>query len=104
MRRPRFDVKQSKAMPDENPDEGPLQELRAALDRIDHDLLGLLVRRMEVVGDIASRKRTHRVPIRDLARERRILDEARPDALDMLGRLDEPVRNPPAPTSVRAGF
>ncbi|MEM8607642.1 MAG: bifunctional chorismate mutase/prephenate dehydrogenase [Myxococcota bacterium] len=62
-------------MTDENPDQGPLEELRAALDRIDHDLLALLVRRMEVVADIASQKRSHRVPIRDLGRERRILDD-----------------------------
>lgn len=62
-------------MTDENPDQGPLQELRAALDQIDHDLLALLVRRMEIVGEIATRKRTHRVPIRDLRRERRILED-----------------------------
>lgn len=62
-------------MTDENPDQGPLQELRAALDQIDHDLLALLVRRMDVVAEIASRKRAHQVPIRDLGRERRILDD-----------------------------
>ncbi|MEM7433904.1 MAG: bifunctional chorismate mutase/prephenate dehydrogenase [Myxococcota bacterium] len=60
-------------MTDDHPDRGPLEKLRGALDQIDHDLLALLVRRMEVVGEIASRKRTHQVPIRDLARERRIL-------------------------------
>jgi chorismate mutase/prephenate dehydrogenase len=59
----------------ENPDKGPLLELRAALDALDHELLGLLVRRMNVVEEIASQKRSHRVRIRDLAREQRILDD-----------------------------
>jgi chorismate mutase/prephenate dehydrogenase len=62
-------------MTDENPDHGLLSELRAALDALDHELLDLLVRRMEVVADIATRKRSHRVRIRDLARERRVLDD-----------------------------
>ncbi|MGB5810926.1 MAG: bifunctional chorismate mutase/prephenate dehydrogenase [Polyangiales bacterium] len=62
-------------MSDDNPDQGPLEELRGELDRVDHELLTLLVERMGIVGDIASRKRTHRVPIRDLGRERRILDD-----------------------------
>ena len=58
-------------MADTNPDEGPLLELRRALDTLDHDLLDLLVRRMEIVAEIAARKREHRVRIRDLERERR---------------------------------
>ena len=62
-------------MNDDNPDRGPLQELRAALDQVDHELLSLLVRRMGIVADIAERKREHRVRIRDLSRERRILDD-----------------------------
>jgi len=62
-------------MTDENPDKGPLLELRGALDALDHELLGLLVRRMTVVEEIAARKRTHRVRIRDLDRERRILSD-----------------------------
>ena len=62
-------------MTDENPDKGPLLELRGALDALDHELLELLVRRMDIVGDIAARKRSHRVRIRDLARERRVLDD-----------------------------
>jgi len=72
-------------MTDTNPDEGPLLELREALDVLDHELLELLVRRMDVVADIAARKREHRVRIRDLARERRILDDrcARAKALGL---------------------
>ena len=62
-------------MTDENPDKGPLLELRGALDALDHELLELLVRRMDLVADIAARKRSHRVRIRDLARERRVLDD-----------------------------
>ena len=62
-------------MSDENPDKGPLLELRGALDALDHELLELLVKRMDIVAKIAARKRAHRVRIRDLARERRVLDD-----------------------------
>lgn len=62
-------------MTDENPDQGPLLELRQALDALDHELLDLLVRRMDIVAQVAARKRSHRVRIRDLARERRILED-----------------------------
>jgi chorismate mutase/prephenate dehydrogenase len=62
-------------MSNENPDKGPLLELRGALDALDHELLELLVRRMDIVADIAARKRSHRVRIRDLGRERRVLDD-----------------------------
>jgi chorismate mutase/prephenate dehydrogenase len=72
-------------MTDENPDTGPLLELRKALDELDHELLDLLVRRMNIVAEIAARKRAHRVRIRDLARERRVLDDrcARAEALGL---------------------
>jgi chorismate mutase/prephenate dehydrogenase len=62
-------------MTDENPDKGPLLELRQALDELDHELLELLVKRMDIVAEVAARKRSHRVRIRDLARERRILED-----------------------------
>lgn len=62
-------------MTDTNPEQGPLLELRRALDALDHDLLDLLVRRMEIVAEIAALKRRHRVRIRDLERERRVLDD-----------------------------
>lgn len=62
-------------MTDPNPDDGPLLELRRALDVLDHDLLDLLVRRMEIVAEIAGRKRENRVRIRDLERERRVLQD-----------------------------
>jgi chorismate mutase/prephenate dehydrogenase len=72
-------------MTDENPDKGPLLELRAALDALDHELLDLLVRRMAIVAEVAARKRSHRVRIRDLGRERRILEDrcARADELGL---------------------
>lgn len=72
-------------MTDENPDKGPLLELRRALDELDHELLDLLVRRMNIVAEIAGRKRAHRVRIRDLDRERRVLDDrcARAEALGL---------------------
>jgi chorismate mutase/prephenate dehydrogenase len=72
-------------MTDENPDKGPLLELRAALDALDHELLDLLVRRMEIVEEVAAQKRSHRVRIRDLERERRILEDrcARADVLGL---------------------
>ena len=43
-------------MTDENPDKGPLLELRQALDALDHDLLDLLVRRMDLVADVAAQR------------------------------------------------
>lgn len=62
-------------MTDDNTDQTPLEDLRAALDTVDHELLEVLVRRMGIVADIAVRKREQRVRIRDLARERRVLDD-----------------------------
>lgn len=62
-------------MTDENPEKGPLMELRQALDALDRELLDLLSRRMDIVADIAARKRSERVRIRDLDRERRVLDD-----------------------------
>ena len=80
-------------MTDDNPDRGPLEELRAALDAVDHELLDLLVRRMGIVADIATRKREHRVRIRDLKRERRILDDrcGRAEALGLSAESIETV-------------
>lgn len=79
-------------MTDENPDKGPLLELRGALDALDHELLALLVRRMDIVADIAASKRSHRVRIRDLARERRVLDD-RCDRARELGLSPESIES-----------
>lgn len=54
-----------------------LSLLRAHLDAIDRDILQLLSRRMAVVGEIAALKREHRIPVRDLERERDVLRERR---------------------------
>ncbi len=51
----------------------PLVALRALIDSVDHEILNLLARRHAIVGEIAEFKRDHRIPIRDLAREREIL-------------------------------
>lgn len=45
------------------------------VDAIDHDLLQLLARRMGLVAEIADYKRHHALRIRDLRREREILDD-----------------------------
>ena len=55
--------------------ERPLASLRASLDAIDRDVLQLLARRMTIVGEIAAHKRGHAIRIRDLAREREVLDD-----------------------------
>jgi chorismate mutase/prephenate dehydrogenase len=66
------------------------------VDAIDHDILQLLARRNGLVADIALHKREHRVPIRDLTREREIIRDRRergqslglnPDLLESLFRL-----------------
>ena len=62
-------------MTHDNPDSRPLEDLRVALDTVDYELLELLVRRMDIVTDIAATKREQRVRIRDLARERRVLED-----------------------------
>lgn len=53
----------------------PLSILRAMVDALDHDVLRLLARRMEIVGEIAVRKREHGLGIRDADRERTLLDD-----------------------------
>lgn len=45
------------------------------IDALDREVLELLARRMEIVGEVARYKRTHGVRIRDFAREREILDD-----------------------------
>lgn len=62
-------------MTDSDPDRDALQALRLELDAIDRDVLDRLAKRMEVVAKVAAHKRSHRVPIRDLERERRLLQD-----------------------------
>jgi chorismate mutase/prephenate dehydrogenase len=74
----------------------PLPVLRAIIDALDHDLLHLLARRNGIVAEIAQYKREHGLEIRDLSRERELLDDRRqratalglsPDLIDSLFRL-----------------
>jgi len=53
----------------------PLPVLRATIDALDREVLRLLARRNGIVAEIAEYKREHRLEIRDLQREREILDD-----------------------------
>jgi chorismate mutase/prephenate dehydrogenase len=53
----------------------PLAVLRALIDAVDRDILQLLSRRMALVAEVAEYKRSRGRKIRDLAREREILDD-----------------------------
>jgi chorismate mutase/prephenate dehydrogenase len=70
----------------------PLPVLRAMIDSLDREVLQLLARRNAVVGEIALFKREHRVPIRDLAREREIVTDRR-DRAAALGLSPEVIES-----------
>jgi chorismate mutase/prephenate dehydrogenase len=53
----------------------PLPVLRAMVDVLDRDLLQIVARRMALVGEIAAYKRQHGLRIRDVERERDIIDD-----------------------------
>ncbi len=53
----------------------PLSELRAMLDAVDREILELLARRQALVSEVADTKRGLGAPIRDLHRERAILED-----------------------------
>lgn len=81
--------------PDE-PKTRPLPALRAMIDAVDRDILQLLSQRMALVAEVARYKRETGTPIRDLAREKRVLEDRRrralslglpPDTVDSLYRL-----------------
>lgn len=55
----------------------PLAVLRAKIDAIDREMLGLLAKRMAIVAEIAEHKREHGVRIRDARREREVIDDRR---------------------------
>ena len=77
----------------DGPRSRPLSVLRALIDVVDRDLLTLVSRRMGLVAEVASHKRTHRVRIRDLVRERAILDDRtrRAESLGLPGGVIESV-------------
>jgi len=70
----------------------PLAVLRAMIDGIDHEILQLLARRMSIVAEIASWKRSHATRIRDMTRERALLDDRRQRA-EQLGLLPSVVES-----------
>lgn len=55
--------------------ERALPVLRALIDSVDRDILNLLARRMGLVAEVAAFKRDHGVPIRDVTRERSLLED-----------------------------
>ncbi|MFQ5413893.1 MAG: bifunctional chorismate mutase/prephenate dehydrogenase [Phycisphaerae bacterium] len=69
----------------------PLPVVRAFIDALDHDVLHLLARRNALVAEIAQYKRERRVPIRDYARERDIIEDrcARSQTLGLSPDLTE---------------
>ena len=71
----------------------PLAVLRALIDAVDRDLLTLIARRMGIVAEVANHKRTHRVRIRDLTRERAILADRtrRAESLGLPGGVIESI-------------
>lgn len=74
----------------------PLPVVRAMIDALDHEVLQLLARRNELVTEIAEYKRETHLSIRDLERERELLDDRRtraarlglsPDVVESIYRL-----------------
>ena len=57
------------------PAERALPVLRALIDAVDREILTLLARRMGLVAEVAAFKRHHGVPIRDVKRERSLLED-----------------------------
>ena len=54
-----------------------LNELRAAIDRIDREIQGLFEERMAVSDAVAAYKKARGLPVRDAAREELLLDKLR---------------------------
>lgn len=61
----------------------PLAVLRAMIDSLDHEILQLLARRIGIVAEIASWKRSHGTRIRDVSRERALLEDRRERAEEL---------------------
>lgn len=70
-------------MSDATPEARPLPVLRALLDAVDRDILELLARRQALVAEVATSKRGVGRPIRDLAREREVLEERKARAREL---------------------
>lgn len=63
------------------PKPAALEPLRKRIDELDHEVLELLQKRMEVVAQVAAVKHAQGVQIRDFERERQLLDDRRERAL-----------------------
>lgn len=70
-------------MSDREQDAPTLEELRAQIDAVDHEILKLLAERMGVVAKVADVKRTTGAGIRDFKREREILADRRAVAAEL---------------------
>lgn len=70
-------------MSDREQDAPTLEELRAQIDAVDHEILTLLAKRMGVVAKVADVKRTTGAGIRDFKREREILADRRAVAAEL---------------------
>jgi len=55
----------------------PIEVLRGQIDAIDREILQLLSRRMAVVSELAGHKREHGLRVRDLVRERGLIEDRR---------------------------
>ena len=51
-----------------------LKEAREEINRIDTEMAGLFIRRMEAARDIAAYKRAHGLPVEDRQQEQRVID------------------------------
>lgn len=51
-----------------------LEESRAALDAVDHELVRLFEQRMHIVREVAAYKQAHGLPVLDRSRENQVLD------------------------------
>ena len=51
-----------------------LHELRAKIDQIDDELIGLFEQRMDLSADVARYKKQRAIPVHDQVREQEILD------------------------------
>ena len=52
-----------------------LDELRLEIDKVDHELVDLFSRRMNIAADIAAYKKENHLPVLDASRERSKLNE-----------------------------
>ena len=63
-----------------NPPARDLPAIRRDIDRIDRELLDLLLRRMDCSKEVAAYKMAHGLPVLNAGREQEILDRIRKDA------------------------